>query len=380
MNVPKFQNEALTDFTDKKNKRVFEKALLEIKKRFNKEYPLIIGEEKIYTDEKLKTYNPSNADQIVGTFQKANVELAVKAIETAYAKFDEWKRVPALKRAEYLLKAAKIMRRRKHEFSAMMVMEEGKNWVEADADTAEAIDFMEFYAREMIRYSAGHQLVKNPGEKNTIEYLPLGVGIVIPPWNFPLAILVGMSTASIVTGNTIVLKPSSDSPAIAQMFIELMEEVKLPAGVINFVTGGGGTIGDTLVMHPLTRYISFTGSMEVGLRINELASKKQNRQIWIKRIVAEMGGKDAIIVDNELHDFNETVNGVVASAFGFQGQKCSACSRVIVDESIYDRFCDALVTKASTLKVAEAKDNPNMGPVINAKAKLTIMEYIAKAM
>ena len=187
-----------------------------------------------------------------------------------------------------------------------------------------------------------------------------------------------MSTASIVTGNTIVLKPSSDSPAIAQMFIELMEEVKLPAGVINFVTGGGGTIGDTLVMHPLTRYISFTGSMEVGLRINELASKKQNRQIWIKRIVAEMGGKDAIIVDNELHDFNETVNGVVASAFGFQGQKCSACSRVIVDESIYDRFCDALVTKASTLKVAEAKDNPNMGPVINAKAKLTIMEYIAK--
>ncbi len=379
MKLPKFKNEPLTDFTEKKNRKKFEKALEEITSRFKKEYPLRIGDEEIFTDDKLKSFNPSNPDEVVGVFQKANAELAINAIETAHAKFYEWKDTPPLKRAEYLLKAAKIMRKRKHLFSAMMVYEEGKNWVEADADTAEAIDFMEFYAREILRYSAEQPIVKIPGEKNYLEYIPLGVGVVIPPWNFPLAILVGMSTASIVCGNTIVLKPSSDSPAIAQMFIELMDEVKLPKGVINFVTGGGGTIGDVLVQHHLTRYISFTGSMDVGLRINELAAKKQSGQIWIKRVVAEMGGKDSIIIDNELFDFDDAVNGVITSAFGFQGQKCSACSRVIVDESLYDRFCDALAIKANALKVDEAKFHPNMGPVINASSKAKILQYIEKA-
>jgi len=378
MLLSKFKNEPLTDFSISKNRKAFEKSLGKITKRFNKEYPLLIGKEKIYTNEKLKSINPSNYNEVVGTFQKADINLAVKAIETAHKKFDEWKFVSPLKRAEYLLKAAYIMRKRKHDFSAMMVYEEGKNWVEADADTAEAIDFMEFYAREMIRYSKEQPLTKYPGEKNQLIYIPLGVGVVIPPWNFPLAILVGMTTASIVTGNTVVLKPSSDSPAIAQMFVELMEELKLPAGVLNFITGGGGSIGDVLVTHPLTRYISFTGSMEVGLRINELAAKKQPNQIWIKRVVAEMGGKDTIIIDNELKDFNDAVNGVVASAFGFQGQKCSACSRVIVDEKLYDKFCEALVVKTRTLKVDEARFNPNMGPVINAKAKESIKSYITK--
>lgn len=379
MKLPKFKNEPLTDFTDKKNKKAFEQALEEVTLRFKNEYPLRIGEEKIYTDDKLKSYNPSNPDEVLGTFQKANAELAIKAIEVANQKFYEWKETPAKKRAEYLLKAAKIMRKRKHLFSAMMVMEEGKNWVEADADTAEAIDFLEFYAREILRYSAEQPIVKIPGEKNYLEYIPLGVGVVIPPWNFPLAILVGMSTASIVCGNTIILKPSSDSPAIAQLFVELMEEIKLPAGVINFVTGGGGSIGDILVQHHLTRYISFTGSMEVGLRINELAAKKQPAQIWIKRVVAEMGGKDTIIIDKELFSFEDAVSGVIASAFGFQGQKCSACSRVIVDEKIYDKFCDALAVKANTLKVDESKYNPNMGPVINASSKEKILQYIEKA-
>ncbi len=378
MKLPKFKNEPLTDFTVKKNRKAFENALEKITSRFNVEYPLLIGGEKIFTEEKLKSYNPSNEGEVVGIFQRANAELAIRAIEKAHEKFQEWKWVSPKKRAEYLIKAAKIMRKRKHEFSAMMVYEVGKNWVEADADTAEAIDFMEFYAREMLRYAKEQPLVKYPGEKNYLEYIPLGVGIVIPPWNFPLAILVGMSTASIVTGNTIVLKPSSDSPAIAQMFVELMEEVKLPAGVLNFVTGGGGSIGDVLVQHHLTRYISFTGSMEVGLRINELAAKKQHNQIWIKRVIAEMGGKDAIIIDNELHDFNDAVKGVITSAFGFQGQKCSACSRVIVDEKIYDKFCDALALHASTIKVDQAKYNPGMGPVINEKAKQKILEYIQK--
>lgn len=379
MGISKFKNEPFTDFTDKKNRKAFESALTEVRKRFNKEYPLVIGGEKLYTDEKLRSYNPSKPEEVLGTFQKATVEQALHAVETANAKFSEWKLVSPKKRAEYLFKAAKIMRKRKHLFSAMMVYEVGKNWAEADGDTAEAIDFMEFYAREMLRYSEEQPLTKLPGEKNKLVYIPLGVGLVIPPWNFPLAILAGMATASIVTGNTIVLKPSSDSPAIAQMFVELMEEVKLPKGVLNFVTGGGGTIGDVLVQHHLIRYISFTGSMEVGLRINELAAKKQPNQIWIKRVVAEMGGKDTMVIDKDLHSFDDAVLGTIQAAFGFQGQKCSACSRVVVDEKIYDKFCEALVTRAGTLRVGETKDNPNMGPVINAASKNKIMDYIHTA-
>ena len=378
MSAEKFKNEALTDFTIKKNRKAFKEALEKVTQRFDKEYPLLIGGEKIITEEKLYSYNPSNTEEKVGTFQRATKELAIKAIEIANEKFKEWKNVSPKKRAEYLFKAAKLMKKRKHLFSAMMVYEVGKNWGEADGDTAEAIDFMEFYAREMLRYSKGQSLTKYKGEDNYLEYIPLGVGVVIPPWNFPLAILVGMTTAGIVAGNTIVLKPSSDSPAIAQMFVELMEEIKLPDGVLNFVTGGGGSIGDTLVEHHLTRFISFTGSMEVGLRINELAAKKQEKQIWIKRVVAEMGGKDSIIIDKDLKSFDDAVTSVIQSAFGFQGQKCSACSRVIIDEALYDKFCDALELKAKTLKVGEAKYNPNLGPVVNENSKIKILEYIQK--
>lgn len=379
MSIPKFKNEPFTDFSDKKNRKEFQKALEKVTQRFKQEYPIVIGAEKIYCDEKLADTNPSNPDEVIGTFQKGTTELAIKAIETANEAFKLWKNVSVKKRAEYLFKAAKIMRKRKHEFSAMMVYDVGKNWAEADGDTAEAIDFMEYYAREMLRYNEGYKLTEIKGEKNEIEYIPLGVGVVIPPWNFPLAILVGMTTAAIVSGNTVVLKPSSDSPAIAQMFVELMEEIKLPAGVLNFITGSGGSIGDILVQHHLTRFVSFTGSMEIGLRINELASKAQPGQIWIKRVVAEMGGKDSIVVDKELKDFDDTVTGVVQAAFGFQGQKCSACSRVIVDESIYDEFCQALVDKTRFIKVDDAKDNPNMGPVINQRSKNKILDYIKTA-
>lgn len=379
MKLPKFTNEPFTYFTKKKNRADFEKALNKVTSRFRNEYPLTIGGQKFYTDAKLYSYNPSNKDEKLGVFQKATAEMAMQAIDIAHNAFGTWKNTPPKTRAKFLVEAAKKMRKRKHEFSAMMVYEVGKNWAEADGDTAEAIDFMEFYAREMLRYSEGQPVVKYPGEKNRLEYIPLGVGVVIPPWNFPLAILVGMTTASIVAGNTVVLKPSSDSPAIAQMFFELMEEVGLPPGVLNFVPGDGSTIGDLLVTHPKTRYISFTGSMEVGLRVNELAAKTQPHQIWIKRVIAEMGGKDAIVVDSELKDFGDAVRGVVQAAFGFQGQKCSACSRVIVDEKIYDKFCNALVEEAKKLKVGDAKENPNLGPVINEKSKNSITEYIRKA-
>lgn len=379
MKLSKFKNEPFTDFSKKKNKQAFEKALEKVTARFKKEYPLTIGGEKFFTDKKLYSYNPSKKDETVGVFQKATAEMGIKAIEIANNVFKEWKNVPAKTRAKYLIEAAKLMKKRKHEFSAMMVYEVGKNWAEADGDTAEAIDFMEYYAREILRYDEGQDVVKIPGEKNKVEYIPLGVGVVVPPWNFPLAILVGMTTASLVSGNTVVLKPSSDSPAIAQMFFELLEEIKLPKGVVNFVTGDGSVIGDLLITHPLTRYISFTGSMEVGLRINELAAKKQPSQIWIKRVIAEMGGKDSIVVDADLNSFDDAVKGTVQAAFGYQGQKCSACSRVIVDEKIYDKFCEALVEETKKLKIGDAMDNPNMGPVINEKSKNSITNYIKTA-
>ncbi len=373
-----FRNEPFTDFTNPKNANKFREALAAVKSELNKEYPLVIGGEKIFTEDKIASINPSNISETIGRVSKANPELANRAIETAYAKFEEWKRVPAKKRAAYLFKAAKIMRKRKFEFAAWMVYEVGKNWAEADGDVAEAIDFMEFYAREMMRYDKGTKLVKIKGEENKQYYIPLGVGVVIPPWNFPLAILVGMTTAAFVTGNTVVLKPSSDSPVIASKFIELLEEIKLPAGVVNFLPGSGGLIGDMIVEHPLTRFISFTGSREVGLHINQLAAKPQPGQKWIKRVTAEMGGKDSIVVDGELKSIDEAAAGVISSAFGFQGQKCSACSRVIVHEKIYDKFIDLLVDKASALKVGPAEENPNMASVINKKSEDSILNYIKK--
>lgn len=376
--MKQFKNEPLTNFSYKKNSKKFKKALTKVRSSFNTEYELIINGEKLKTEDKLYSYNPSNPDEVVGIHQKASPEMANKAIKTANEKFKEWKNVPVEKRADYLFKAAKIMRKKKFEFAAWMVYETGKNWIEADADVAEAIDFMEFYAREALRYSKGIKLIKSKGEANKQEYIPLGVGVVIPPWNFPLAILVGMTTAAIVTGNTVVLKPSSDSPTIAAKFVELMEEVKLPTGILNFVTGSGSAIGDLLVEHPLTRFISFTGSKEVGLRINELAAKPHKGQIWIKRVVAEMGGKDSILIDDELKSVDDAVAGVVSSAFGFQGQKCSACSRIIVCEKVYDEFLSKLIDKTAKIKVSNPEENPGMGPVINKRSEESILNYIRK--
>ena len=350
-----FKNEPLTDFTKSRNKKEFAKALKKVESKLGKEYDIIINGERIRTQDKLKSINPSNFTDVVGVFQKATPELAEASVQAAYKKFDSWKNVPVEKRAAYLFKAAELMRKRKFEFAAWEVFEEGKNWAEADADVAEALDFMEFYGREALRYGKGQKLVKTKGEDNYQEYIPLGVGVVIPPWNFPLAILVGMTTAAIVTGNTVVLKPSSDSPAVGAKFVELMMEIGLPDGVLNFLTGSGASIGDILVQHPLTRFISFTGSKEVGLRINELAAKRSASQKWIKRVVAEMGGKDTIIVDDELISLDDAVNGVVSSAFGFQGQKCSACSRVIVHEKIYEKFLKKLVDRTKKITVGPAK-------------------------
>jgi 1-pyrroline-5-carboxylate dehydrogenase len=366
------------DFAIPENRGAFERALDQVRSELGRTYPRVIGGEQLQGDKTFDSLNPSRPSEVIGRFASGSKEQAARAIEAAHAAFASWSRVPAAERAAYLIEAARRMKQRRHVFSAWMVLEVGKSWAEADADTAEAVDFMEFYAREMLRYDRPDPLVQLPGERDHLVYLPLGVGAIIPPWNFPLAILVGMASAAIVTGNTVVVKPSSDSPAIAWQFAALLEEVGLPPGVFNFVTGGGGTVGDTLVRHAKTRFVSFTGSRDVGIGINKLAAEVQPGQIWLKRVVAEMGGKDAIIVDEEA-DVDEAAIGVAQSAFGFQGQKCSACSRAIVSEKVYEPFLEKLKAQVAKITVGDpATPGIAMGPVINQRARDTIMGYIEK--
>ncbi|NQU05610.1 MAG: aldehyde dehydrogenase family protein, partial [Calditrichaeota bacterium] len=326
--LPEFRNVPFTDFSIPENKKAMEDALAKVESELGKRYPVVIGSERIMEGETFKSINPADHNQVVGEFTKGTKDMALKAIQVADDTFQEWKNVPAFERARYLLKAAEIMRQRKFELAAWMVYEVSKNWAEADGGLAEAIDFLEFYAREMMRLSEPQPVVPYPGEENELYYIPLGVCAVIPPWNFPCAILAGMTTAAVVAGNTVVLKPASTAPTIGYKFLECMEEAGIPPGVINFLPGPGSAIGDTIVDHPKTRLIAFTGSMEIGLRIHERAAKLNEGQIWIKRTILEMGGKDFIMVD-ETADIDAAADGIVAAAYGFQGQKCSACSRAI---------------------------------------------------
>jgi 1-pyrroline-5-carboxylate dehydrogenase len=375
MKIGVFKNLTPYDFNIKSNLTKQKNALIKVRNNFNKEYPNIINGKKFKTSKKTISYNPSNTDEIIGVFQKAGKKEAELAIKAADKAFQTWKYTPAEKRAKYLLDAAKICRKRRFEINAWMISETGKNYAEADADTCEAIDFLEFYAREAIRYSKEQPLTPYLGEKNSYFYIPLGVGICIPPWNFPFAIMVGITSATIVSGNTAVLKPSSDAPMMAKLFTEIMHEVGLPNGVLNYLVASGAEAGDFLIEHPKTRFISFTGSMEVGLRINKLAAKKSEGQIWIKRVIVEMGGKDSIIVDSEA-DIEAAVKGVTVSAFGFQGQKCSACSRAIVDKKIYNKFLDKLKIEVEKLQSGNPKDNFYSGPVVNKAAEESILDYI----
>ncbi len=373
-----FRNEPFTDFTKEENAQAMRDAIAKVGGQLGREYPLVIGGERITTDSKLDSFNPANRTQLVGRFNKATKELANRAVEKAAEAFESWKHTPAEERAALLFRVAEIMRERKHELSAWMIHEVAKTWPEADGDTAEAIDFCEFYGREMLRYAAKQPLVEIKGEDNELDYIPLGVGAVIPPWNFPLAIMAGMTVASVVTGNTVVLKPSSDAPTIAFKFFEILEEAGMPGGVVNFMTGSGAEVGDVIVDHPKTRYVAFTGSKEVGLRINERAAKVHEGQLWIKRVVAEMGGKDAIIVADDAN-LDEAATGVVQSAFGFQGQKCSACSRAIIDARVYDSMLDKIAERTAKIKLADPSDpSTTMSAVINEKAFKTINSYIEK--
>ncbi|WP_276356732.1 L-glutamate gamma-semialdehyde dehydrogenase [Cohnella caldifontis] len=373
-----FANEPLTDFADPENQAAMEAALRKAKGKWGREYPLRIGNDRILTEERIVSRNPGEVGAIVGSVSKAGRGHAEQAMQAALAAFESWKRVPAEERAEILFRAADLMRNRKHEFSAWMIHEAGKNWAEADADTAEAIDFLEFYGREMIRLSRTNEirpLTPVAGERNRVDYIPLGVGVVLPPWNFPLAICVGMTSAAVVCGNAVILKPASLTPVIAYRFAELMEEAGLPPGVINYVPGSGAEIGDFLVAHPKTRFVSFTGSKEVGLRINELAARPSPGQIWIKRVVAEMGGKDGIVVD-ETADLEAAAQAIVASAFGYQGQKCSAGSRAILVESVYDEVVERVRALTAGLAIGLPELNYPIGPVSDQAAYDKIMAYI----
>jgi len=379
MQLHEFRNEPLCDFSgNPEHIRRMRLALEEVGKELGREYDLVIGGEPAKTEQKLRSFNPSHKDQVIGVFSKGTPELADQAIRVAEEAFKTWATTPAETRAAVLLDTAKIIRERKYHFAAWMIYEVGKSWAEADADVAEAIDFCEFYAREMLRLDKPQPLTPVAGERNYLRYIPLGVGVVIPPWNFPLAITVGMTTASIVAGNTVVLKPSSDAPTIAYKFFEALEQASMPPGVVNFLPGSGAEVGDALVMHPRTRFIAFTGSKQVGLHINELAASHVPGQIWVKRVVAEMGGKDSIVVDSE-SDLDAAVEGVAVSAFGFQGQKCSACSRAIVVEKVYDAFLEKLKQRVEHIRVGPTVSNDvYMGPVINATARKSILEYVER--
>jgi 1-pyrroline-5-carboxylate dehydrogenase len=370
-----FKNEPLTDFGNAENARKMKAALTKVRAELGREYDMVIGEKLIKTTEKIKSVNPAKPSEIVGVFQSAGREHVEPAIQAAQQAFETWKRTSVEQRASLLHTVAGILRERKFEFAAWMVFEVGKNWAEADADIAETIDFAEFYAREALRLAQAKTPTQLPGEADRLIYIPLGVAAVIPPWNFPCAIMAGMTMAAIVTGNTVVMKPSHDSPAIAAKFFEVLQEAGMPDGVVNFCPGSGSTFGAGLVEHPMTRFVAFTGSKEVGLDINQRAAKPQPGQKWIKRTILEMGGKDSIIVDADAN-LDAAVEGVAQAAFGFQGQKCSACSRAIVDEKIYDVFLERLKDRVSKITVGDPTENKPMGPVVNEKAMKSILDYI----
>ncbi|UTH09953.1 L-glutamate gamma-semialdehyde dehydrogenase [Macrococcoides canis] len=371
-----YKHEPFTDFTVEENKQAMLKGIETVNGYLGEDYPLIIGGERIYTENKVRSYNPANREETVGNVSQATKEHAEQAMKVAKETFESWRKSDPKMRADILFRAAAIIRRRKHEFSAMLIKEAGKPWNEADADTAEAIDFLEFYGREMLRLKDGVRVESRPGEFNRYDYIPLGVGVVISPWNFPLAIMAGTTVAPLVTGNTVLLKPSHNTSVVAYKFMEVLEEAGMPKGVVNYIPGSSKDIGDFIVDHVDTRFISFTGSRNVGVHIYERAAKVHEGQLNLKRVIAEMGGKDTIVVDAEA-DLEVAAESIVKSAFGFSGQKCSACSRVVVLEEVYDEVVAKVKEKTEQLTVGNPETNEHfMGPVIDDKSLNKIKEYI----
>jgi 1-pyrroline-5-carboxylate dehydrogenase len=376
--LPSFRTEPYGDFSTSERRATMQRALRHVSGQFGASYPLVINGEHIERDEKLASLNPAEPRKVVGYVSKADQELANQALLAADAAFKTWRRVPVQERALVLLRAAAIMRRRKEELAAWMVYEVSKNWGEADGDVAEAIDFCELYARQALKLQGeSGLLVPNPGEFNELRYIPLGPGLAIPPWNFPLAIATTLTVAPIVTGNTVVLKPSPRAPVLAYKLVEILQEAGLPPGVVNYVPGDDDVLGDYLVDHPLVRFIGFTGSKAVGLRVMQRAAVRQEGQNWLKRTILEMGGKDATVVD-ETADLDAAAEGIVAAAFGFQGQKCSACSRAIIVESVYDAVLQRVIERTKALKLGNPwESDTQVAAVIDKRAFDSISNYIA---
>ncbi len=372
-----FVNEPLADFSREEARQAMIAALDNVRRQLGRSYPVVIAKSAVETAGTIDSVNPSHCREVVGRCGKANSAMVQEAIAAAWGAFPAWRDTAPDARADYLVRAADVMRRRRFELAAWEVVECGKPWREADADVCESIDYCDYYAREMRRLAQGHRM-DVPGEENEYFYEPRGVTVVIAPWNFPLAILCGMSTAALVTGNTVVMKPAEQSAAVAAKLMEIFQEVELPGGVVNYLPGVGEEIGPTLVQHPDVAMIAFTGSRGVGLLINRQAANQAPGQDHVKRVLAEMGGKNAIIVDDDA-DLDEAVHGVTASAFSYQGQKCSACSRAIVLEAQYDSFLQRLVEATKSLKIAPAEDpGCGVGPIIDAEARARILDFIAK--
>lgn len=370
-------NEPLTDFSRDEAREAMRQALQDVAGQLGRTYPLVINGTPIDTQAHVDSPNPSHIRQVVGHCGRATVDHARQAIAAARESFVRWRETPVRERADYLFRAADVMRRRRFELAAWEVYECGKQWREADADVAESIDYCDYYAREMLRLSAPRRR-DVPGEHNEYFYEPRGITVVIAPWNFPLAILCGMSTAALVAGNPIIMKPAEQSAVVGAKLMEVFREVGLPPGVASYLPGVGEEIGPELVDHPDVAMIAFTGSKGVGLHINREAAEPRPGQDHVKRVLAEMGGKNAIIVDADA-DLDEAVHGVAASAFGYAGQKCSACSRAIILENLYEQFLSRLVEATRSLRVGPAEE-PGcfVGPLIDADAQRRVLDFIEK--
>ena len=376
MGMDDFIREPLTDFTKSENKKAFEEALHRVNSQLGMEYPLIINEERILTEEKIYSYNPAIMTELIGTVSKANKEHAKRAMQAATAAFDLWKKWNPEDRVRLLWRAASILRGRKHEFSACLVKEVGKTWVEADTEIAEAIDSIEYYAKQMMSLNEGAQEKEVEGEGSQYQYIPLGVGIIISSFHFQLANMAKTAIVAIAAGNTVLLKPSNQAPVIAAKFVQLMEEAGLPKGVLNYIPGSRAEIVDFFVDHPKTRFISFTGPPSAGCRIYERAAVVHPGQVWLKRVMVDMHGKNTVVVDEEA-DLDLAASTIVYSGFGFSGQKHSAGTRVVVHEKVYEIVLEKAIALIEKVKVGNPeKAETTMGPVIDREAYYKIMTYI----
>ena len=373
-----FSNLPLLNFSKKENREAFGRALKSVRESIGKEnrVPCIIGSDQFFTEREIISYNPANSAEIVGVAAAASAGETEKAVNEAVCAGRLLSETPVAERADCLKRAAQWIVGKRCEIAALQILEVGKGWREADADVAEAVDFLNFYAEEMIKLSKTQRLGRYPGELNHQSYIPKGVAVVIAPWNFPLAIACGMTAAALVTGNSVILKPSSLSPLTAFKIFEAFEAAGLPKGALQFLPGPGGEIGERLVGHNDVDIISFTGSMEVGLRINEIAGKTAPGQRNAKKVISEMGGKNAIIID-ETADLDEAIKGVISSFTGFQGQKCSACSRVIVIKDVMEDFLGRLTEAVKSITIGAPGDPANiMGPLIDDNALEKVRNYI----